>query len=74
MEEEGDGGVGRTGIAEGLAVAPDAEEGLFVFEVVDDDGDGAVEVAGGGGDELVAGSNKCSVDSFAFIGASPRGP
>jgi hypothetical protein len=55
LEEEGDGGAGRARVPEGLAIAPDAEEGFLVFEVVHDDGDGAVGVEGGSSDELVAG-------------------
>ena len=55
MEKEGKGGVRGAGVAKGLAAAPDAEEGLLVFEVVDDDRNGAVGVEGGRGNELVAG-------------------
>lgn len=54
-EKKGHGGVGGAGVAEGLAVAPDAEEGFLVFEVVHDHGDGAIGVEGGGGNEFVAG-------------------
>lgn len=36
-----------------MAAAPDAEEGLLVFEIVDDDGDGTVGVEGGSSNALV---------------------
>jgi len=58
LQDEGDGRI-RWALAFGeFAAEPDAQERLMVLEVEDDDGDFAVGVEGGGGDEVVTGGSR----------------
>src|ERR1039457_3673990 len=54
LQDEGDDRVGGALVFDEFTVQPDAHEFCVVLEVENDDGDFAVGVEGGGGDEVVA--------------------